>query len=132
MAAVHRLYDAFNRQNTEATRELMDPEIEWVNPEDAVEPGIRHGFDEYQQAGARAGGLQGSEDRGRAARRLQRSAVRMHVHLSASGVDTVVRQSPQWTFRNGSAVRCEWSTEPERGFTALGELGNTSSETPER
>jgi hypothetical protein len=36
VAAVDRLYDAFNRQDTEATRELMDPEIEWVNPEDAL------------------------------------------------------------------------------------------------
>jgi ketosteroid isomerase-like protein len=30
--AVRRLYDAFNRRDTAATHELMDPEIEWVNP----------------------------------------------------------------------------------------------------
>jgi ketosteroid isomerase-like protein len=122
-ALVRRLYEAFNRRDTEATRGLMDPEIEWVNAEEAVEPGTRHGFDEYQDSLRRVrevfrdaeielDHLVESGDR-------VATRVRMHAHLDASGMDTTMPQSHLWTFREGKAVRFEWSPDPEHAFRGL-------------
>jgi uncharacterized protein len=122
-ALARRLYDAFNRVDTPSTRELMHPEIEWVNPEDAVEPGTRRGFDEYQ--GALRSVREVFRDAKIEVERLVEAGdrvaarVRMSVHLHASDMDTVVRQSHLWTFRDGKAVRFEWFTDPERAIKAL-------------
>ena len=43
---VHRLVDAWNRQDIEGILALTDPEIEYVNAPEAVEPGTRRGHDE--------------------------------------------------------------------------------------
>jgi ketosteroid isomerase-like protein len=43
---VHRLMDAWNRQDIEAMLALADPQIEYVNAPAAVEPGTRRGHDE--------------------------------------------------------------------------------------
>lgn len=128
---VRRLYEAFNCRDTEATRELMDPAIEWVNPDDAVEPGTRSGFDEYQDALSMVRDvfehaeiavdeLAESDD-------LVAARIRMRVHLEASGMDTEVGQSHLWTFRGGRATRFAWFTDVDRAFR---ELADTSSGTP--
>jgi ketosteroid isomerase-like protein len=41
---VRRLYEAWQRDGFGVVPELMDPDIEWVNPWYAVEPGTRHGY----------------------------------------------------------------------------------------
>jgi uncharacterized protein len=125
---VRRLYEAFNRRDTPTTRELMDPDIEWVNPEEAVEPGTRRGFNDYQGALRRVREI--FKDAEIEVDRLVESgdrvatSVRMRVHLDASGMDTTVRQSHLWTFRDGKATRFEWSPNPEHG---LRELRDSSS-----
>jgi len=129
--AVRRLYDAFNRQDTAVTRELMDPAIEWVNPDDAVEPGTRSGFDEYQDALGKVREV--FTDAEIAVDDLVESGaevatrIRMRVHLDASGMDTEVAQSHLWSFRDGRAIRFAWFTDVERAFR---ELESRSSETP--
>jgi ketosteroid isomerase-like protein len=127
-AIVRRLYEAFNRRDTEATRELMNPNIEWVNPEDAVEPGTRRGFGDYQGALRRVREVfreaEIEVDRLVTSGDRVATSVRMHVHLDTSGMDTTVRQSHLWTFRDGKATRFEWSTDPEH---ALKELPDSSS-----
>ena len=129
--AVRRLYDAFNRRDTAATRELMDPEIEWVNPGEAVEPGTRSGFDQYQDALRRVREVfeqaEIAVDEVVEAGDRVAARVRMRVHLEAGGMDTEVGQSHLWTFRGGRAVRFEWFTDAERAFT---ELEGRSSGTP--
>jgi ketosteroid isomerase-like protein len=129
--AVRRLYDAFNRRDTAATRELMDPEIEWVNPTDAVEPGTRRGFEQYQVALRKVREVFGDGeievDRMVESGDQVAAKIRMRVHLDARGFDTVVDQSHLWTFREGRAVRFEWFTDSERALRAL---EDTSSGTP--
>lgn len=44
---VHRVIEAWNRQDLQAMLALADPEIEYVNAPAAVEPGTRHGHDEF-------------------------------------------------------------------------------------
>jgi ketosteroid isomerase-like protein len=41
----HRVLEAWNRRDAEAILELADPEIEYVNPPEAVEPGTRQGHE---------------------------------------------------------------------------------------
>ena len=43
---VHGLVDAWNRQDIEAILARTDPEAEYVNPANALEPGTRRGHDE--------------------------------------------------------------------------------------
>ena len=47
---VQRLYAAWQRDGFGVVPELMDPEIEYVNPSYAVEPGIRRGYEEFAAA----------------------------------------------------------------------------------
>src|SRR6476659_8996959 len=42
---VRRLVDAWNRQDLEGIRALVDPEGEYVNAPTAIEPGTRRGHD---------------------------------------------------------------------------------------
>lgn len=129
--AVRRLYKAFNRRDTVTTRDLMDSDIEYVNPEDAVERGTRKGFDQYQAALGKVREIFGDAeievDRVVESGDQVAARIRMHVQLDARGFDTVVDQSHLWTFRDGKAVRFEWFTDPQR---ALEMLEDTSSGTP--
>jgi len=101
----------------------MHRDIEWVNPEDAVEPGTRSGFDEYQGALRRVreifGGAQIEVDRLVESGDRVAALIRMHVRLHERGMDTVVGQSHLWTFREGKAIRFEWFTDLERALKAL-------------
>lgn len=47
---VRRLYAAWRRDGFGVVPELMDPDIEFVNPRNAVEPGIRHGYEGFETA----------------------------------------------------------------------------------
>jgi ketosteroid isomerase-like protein len=47
---VRRLYQAWRDSGFGVVPELMDREIEYVNPPYAVEPGIRHGHDGFRAA----------------------------------------------------------------------------------
>lgn len=43
---VHRVVAAWNRRDSDAILTFADPDIEYVNPPSAVEPGTRRGHDE--------------------------------------------------------------------------------------
>jgi ketosteroid isomerase-like protein len=92
--SVRRLYEAFNRRDTAATRELMDPDIEYVNPEDAVERGTRKGFDQYQVALGKVREIFGDAeievDRVVESGDHVAAKIRMRVQLDARRFDTVV------------------------------------------
>jgi ketosteroid isomerase-like protein len=103
--------DAWNRQDVEGLLALSDPDIEWVNAPDAVEPGTRKGKDELSyvvrtQWEALPGGRQ--------------EIVRLHVrgdevisegHVSRSmpGSDARVGNPVllSWTIRDGKVARIE-------------------------
>lgn len=128
---VRRLYEAFNRRDTAAARELMDPDVEWVNPDEAIEPGTRSGYEQYQGA---LGRLRDSfseasvvVDRLHESGERVAAVVRLHVRARESGVELELPQSHLWTFRGGKAVRFEWFNDPER---AMRDLGDTSAGTP--
>ena len=100
--------------------ELWDPEIEFVNPEDAVERGIRKGVAGMRTvlenfiAGVGAGATVELEElREREDRVFTR--YRVHARGAASGAETV---SPPlgtvYTFRDGRILRIEWHNDVDR------------------
>ncbi|HLB21118.1 MAG TPA: nuclear transport factor 2 family protein, partial [Solirubrobacteraceae bacterium] len=40
-------YSALAREDDEGLLGLLDPEIEYINPDGAIEPGVRKGIEEY-------------------------------------------------------------------------------------
>jgi ketosteroid isomerase-like protein len=119
---VRQLYEGFNRERR-GTRKLLDPGIEWINPERALEPGQRRGLEEWD------GALERVQESFREARvEVERivesgdrvaSAVTLRVRGRESGLDTQMRQSHLWTIRAGKAVRFEWFMDPGRAFDLL-------------
>ena len=47
MHVIRRLYAAWDAMDLDTVFELLDPEVEWVNPDYAVEPGTRRGHDGF-------------------------------------------------------------------------------------
>jgi ketosteroid isomerase-like protein len=50
MEVVQALIDAFVRRDADAMLALTHPDAEWVNPEYAIEPGVRRGHEEIRRA----------------------------------------------------------------------------------
>jgi Ketosteroid isomerase-related protein len=103
---------------------LLDAEIEWVNPPDAVEGGTHRGaeafaaaaksvsdafegshleFDKFIDAGDRVVVLATLRGRGR-----------------GSGAEVERRQGYVWTIRDGKAIRFEWFTQQHQALEAAG------------
>src|SRR2546426_5760182 len=47
---VRNIHDAWARGESPVSLDLLHPDIEWVNPEGALEPGTRRGLDSFDQA----------------------------------------------------------------------------------
>ena len=121
---VRRVLDAFNRRDEEGMLADLHPEVEWVNPPDAVEPGIRSGHEEFASA------TQAVADT------FEDTHVEVHEAVDAgdqvvvvakmrgrgreSGVDFEVWLSYVFTFRDGKAARFEWFNSPTQAFEAAG------------
>ena len=97
-----------------ALEPLLSPEIEWVNPHDAIEGGTRRGLAGIQLvldnffAGAGAAStavVETMEDRGD--RVL--AVYRLHIRGESSGADVVGPQTGMvFTIREGQILRIEW------------------------
>ena len=94
-------------------RGLLDPEVEWVNPPDAIEGGVRTGYDGWMTAieNMRTGlGPNASYDVDSAVERGDRVLVRglMHTGGTASGAEAGMRTYSLWTVADGRVTRFEW------------------------
>jgi ketosteroid isomerase-like protein len=102
----------------------MDPEIEYVNPAGAVEPGTRRGIGAFTTAVE--GVLEGWETW--AVEPEQFTAVGDQVAVvvgyrargRASGVEVEGRESALWTLRDGKVRRYAWFHEPADALEAAG------------
>jgi ketosteroid isomerase-like protein len=47
---VRRIYEVWGAEGSPVASGLLDPEVEWVNPPEAVEPGTRRGIDAFATA----------------------------------------------------------------------------------
>jgi len=114
---VRRIYANWAPGSSPAESNLLHPDIEWVNPSYALEPGTRTGIEAFSaitgelnetvsdfrmdverfiDAGDRVGVIATMRGRG-----------------SGSGVEVENRHGSVWTIRDGKAVRFEWFSEPD-------------------
>jgi ketosteroid isomerase-like protein len=120
---VRSIYAAWARGDFSST-EWADPEIEYVNPEGAIEPGTRHGIDEFTRAIQRV--FEGWETWNVKPERFESAANQVAVVLRyaargrSSGVTVKGSESALWTLRNGRVVRYEWFHDPEDALHAVG------------
>lgn len=123
VAVVRSVYEAWGRDDLPGPAELLDDEIEYVNPPGAVEPGIRHGRAEFGRAVEKV--LEGwemwrMEPEEYTAQGAQVAVVvRYRARGRGSGVEVEGRESALWTIRDGRVVRYEWFREPADALEAM-------------
>ena len=121
---VRALYDAWARDEFPGPIELPDPEIEYFNPEGAVEPGIRHGLDEFTSALQRV--FEGwatwrmKPERFESVGNQVAVVLRYTARGRSSGVEVEGRESALWTLRDGRVVRYAWFHDPQEALEAVG------------
>ena len=121
---VRSVYEAWSRNDLPGPAHLVDEQIEYVNPPDAVEPGTRRGLPAFSQAVHDV--FEGYENWQIELERLVPSGeqvavvVRYRVHWRASGVDVEAHESALWTIRDGAVVRYEWFHGPNDALEAAG------------
>jgi ketosteroid isomerase-like protein len=121
---VQRLYEAWRTDGFGVVADLMHPGIEWVNPSYAVEPGVRHGYDEFAAAAEDVLSVYsdyhvGSPiiyDVG------DRVAVTARVSTRSLGNDVPIEADRGYVFdlRDGKVVRFAWFNDPAEALQAVG------------
>jgi uncharacterized protein len=124
VAIVRRIYANWAPGSSPAESNLLHPDIEWVNPSDALEPGTRAGIEAFSSI------TEGLDETINALRmdveRFIDAGDRVVViatmrgHGNASGVEIERRHGSVWTIRGGKAVRFQWFHEPDAALEAAG------------
>src|SRR5947207_7001992 len=121
---VRSFYDAWARDEFPGPIELMDPEIEYVNPAGAVESGTRRGRAAFARAVEKV--FEGWETWQMEPEQFKAVGDRVAVVVSyrargrGSGVEVEGRESALWTLLNGRVSRCAWFHEPADALEAAG------------
>ena len=121
---VRRFYAAWSRDEFPGPTDLMDPEIEYVNPDGAVEPGTRRGLAAFRLAVETL--FEGWEtwqmepEVFRAVDDQVAVVLRYRGLGRESGVEVEGRESALWTVRDGRVVRYAWFHEPDEALEAAG------------
>jgi ketosteroid isomerase-like protein len=122
---VRRFYSdgLFDRDPDRIVHEFATPDIEYINPPEAVEPGIRRGRTEVAQA------LRNSPDLFDSSRHELHelfdcgdavvAAVRFCARGGGSGVELVQEEAHTWTLRDGRIVRFEWGRDLAAALEAV-------------
>ncbi len=109
---VRRIYAAWTGNDVPGPVELLDRDIEYVNPEGAIEPGTRRGLEAFTEATQRvveAWEFWRVEPESLTAVGEQIVAVvRYTARGRGSGVDVEGRESALWTMRKGKVIRYQW------------------------
>jgi ketosteroid isomerase-like protein len=115
----HRLLDCVSGHER-----LAEVLIEYVNPPDAIDPGVRHGSREVERALSNLADLFDQREN-----RLRRifdggDAVVAEVVFSGRGTKSGAKVSHDeahtWTFREGKLVRFEWGRDLAEALQAVG------------
>jgi ketosteroid isomerase-like protein len=121
---VKRLYEAWDKEGFGVVPEVMDPDIEYVNPPYAVEPGTRQGYEGFAIAAQNIRNVY-------PARRFEplefhdacdRVAVRVRVVARGVGssVEVDVERGYVFEIRDGKIARFAWFNEPPEALQAVG------------
>jgi ketosteroid isomerase-like protein len=121
---VRGLHEAWNRGEDLIALGLIDEDIEYVNPPDALEPGTRRGREGWNRAVGMI--FESYDDAHIEVERIldagERVVVlaRFRVRGRGSGVSMERQQGYVWTLREGRAVRFEWYFGHEQALAAAG------------
>ena len=121
---VRSFYRAWARDEVPGPVELMDPEIEYVNPAGAVEPGTRRGLAAFSSAVEKV--FEGWESWQMEPEKFTAEGDQVAVVVSyrargrGSGVEVEGRESALWTLRDGKVRRYAWFHRPEEALEAAG------------
>jgi ketosteroid isomerase-like protein len=121
---VEAFYSALAREDDQRLLGLLAPEIEYVNPDGAFEPGIRKGIDEYFAVVEKM-------QEGWASWRMYPErfvpvadkvavVIRYEAEARSSGVRLGGEESALVTLRGGKIVRYEWFHAPGDALKAVG------------
>jgi ketosteroid isomerase-like protein len=121
---VKRLYEAWQRDGFGVVPDLMHPDIEWVNPAYAVEPGTRRGYDEFASAARALLSVYG-DYRVSAVRFYDagdRVVVQARVATRSTGNAVPVDGDRGYVFdlRDGKIVAVAWFSDPAEALKAVG------------
>jgi len=121
---VRRLYESWAREEFPGPAELLDPDIEYVNPDGAIEPGIRRGLPAFRAAidklfeGWSTWTMEPEQFRALG----DQVAVVVHYCATArtSGLEVEGRESALLTVRDRMIARYEWFHGPDDALKAVG------------
>jgi len=106
--------------------DCVDPQLEYVNPPDAIEGGTRHGLDGLVEVArnSREVGLHRWETTDMTVQG-DSVACRMRVYMvgASSGVETHIESSALVTIRDGRITRLEWFFDPDEAHSRLAAAG---------
>jgi ketosteroid isomerase-like protein len=121
---VRRFYEAWARDQFPGPVELMDPDIEYVNPSGAIEPGTRHGIAAFARTTEKL--LESWEywraeiDKHRSSGDQVAVVVSYRSRGRSSGLEVSGRESALWTLRDGKVVRYQWFHGEHDAYEAAG------------
>jgi ketosteroid isomerase-like protein len=125
MEIVRLVYDAWTREGVPGPEDLVDPDIESVNPEYAVAPGTRHGRRGFMDAVTRTDAAFDHHVleleqliEARAEKVLGLTTFRARGRESGAEFD--VPEQHVWTLRAGKVIRFEWFHDRGAAFKAAG------------
>jgi ketosteroid isomerase-like protein len=123
---IRRLYELWNgEQGMLAAMPLFDPEIQYVNPESAIEPGTRQGIGGMVKAlesvdGSFAEYVHEPERLLDAGGDKVLAYVVFRAHGRDSGASVEKPEQHVWTLRDGKIVRFEWFHDEDAARRAAG------------
>ncbi len=120
---VRRLHEAWLRDGFGAVPELMDPDIEWVNPPYAVEPGTRRGYAGFAAATEAFGSVYSSYMISDAEIHEAGDRIVVTAKMSTRSVGEVPLEAERgyvFDLRDGKVVRFSWFTDPAEALAAAG------------
>ncbi len=117
-------YEGFSRGDWTRLLEGLDPEVEFHNPDNAIEPGVRHGKDSFKV------GLQRFVDSIEVSHvEIERMTavgdqVVVLLHMQGRGRGSGIPLDQHFghviTMRNGKAIRFAWFTDQTEALKAVG------------
>jgi uncharacterized protein len=106
-----RAYGVWHSGDASRILEFLDPEFEWVNPDNAVEPGIRRGHDGFARVMRNLESTFAQQDHVLGEYEEFGDRVLWHTIFQARGHSGAAIEVPEqhlWTVRDGKILRLEW------------------------
>ena len=123
---------AMEQADVETLLEQAHPEIEWVNPDYAVEPGTRHGLAGYRKA------IEATHDSFEELRFVAEEILDLDDRVvvtgvfsargKGSGAEIKQRFGNVFTIKDGKVIRMEWYNDAAQAYAAAGAGGVRQSD----